>query len=86
MINYVDTISNNRYSVGMAGNNAQMPKKGQKMKHYEVFVDGDFYGTYEAGNIFYARMKCAHDYGYSLSSFDKICREHGCHVVVTLKV
>jgi hypothetical protein len=56
------------------------------MKQYEVFVDGDFYGTYKAANMFYARMKCAHDYGYSLSSFDKICQEHCCHVVVSLKV
>jgi hypothetical protein len=56
------------------------------MKHYEVFVNDTFHGEYVASNAYFARMKCAHDYGFSLSLFDKIHADHGSIVVVSLKV
>jgi len=55
------------------------------MKQYEVFVNGVFHGEYVASNTYFARMKCAHDYGCSLFLFDKTHQENGCNVVVTLK-
>jgi hypothetical protein len=55
------------------------------MKSFVVFVNGTFHGEYIASNAYFARMKCAHDYGCSLSLFDKTHEEHGCKVEVILK-
>jgi len=55
------------------------------MKTYTVFVNDTFLGEYVASNTYFARMACAHDYGCSLSLFDKTHKEYGCIVVVTLK-
>ena len=62
-----------------------MPVKVDKMKSFVVFVNGTFHGEYIASNAYFARMKCAHDYGCSLSLFDKTHEEHGCKVEVILK-
>ena len=56
------------------------------MKIYTVFINGTFHGEYVASSAYFARMACAHDYGCSLSLFDKTHKEHGCHVVVSLKL
>jgi len=55
------------------------------MKTYTVFVNDTYHGEYVASSAYFARMACAHDYGCSLSLFDKTHQEHGCNVVVTLK-
>ena len=55
------------------------------MKHYEVFINGVLHGQYEAANKEYARMKCAHEYGFSLSSFDKFNKENDNKVRVKIK-
>ena len=56
------------------------------MKTYTVLVNDTFHGEYMAYNAYMARMACAHDYGCSLSLFDKTHTENGCHVIVSLKV